>query len=161
MSGDQASDTPLLPLHRRGRLNNGNPPGDFLAAPRCGARTRSGGSCCQPAMRNGRCRIHGGKSTGPRTAEGRARIGRAQLRHGGRTAEMVALRAAAAASARRILDLVAGLRALRPARRPAGHEVLRSNLSFSPREPAWRGWPGRPSQAGGLALPSGPTGGET
>jgi hypothetical protein len=159
MMGDQPSDA-LLPLHRRGRLNNGNPSGDFLAAPRCGARARSGGSCRQPAMRNGRCRFHGGKSTGPRTAEGRERIRRAQLRHGGRTAEMIALRAAAAASARRILALVAGLRALRPARRPAGHEVLRSNFIFSPGETAPRG-PGLPSQAGGLALPSGPTGGET
>ena len=52
---------------RRGRLNNGNPPGDFLAAPRCGAATRAGHACAQPAMRNGRCRLHGGKSTGPRT----------------------------------------------------------------------------------------------
>lgn len=28
----------------------------------CGAKTRSGGSCRQPAMLNGRCRLHGGKS---------------------------------------------------------------------------------------------------
>ena len=28
----------------------------------CGARTRSGGACRQPAMKNGRCRLHGGKS---------------------------------------------------------------------------------------------------
>jgi len=28
----------------------------------CGARTRQGGACRQPAMRNGRCRLHGGKS---------------------------------------------------------------------------------------------------
>jgi hypothetical protein len=28
----------------------------------CGAKTRSGGSCRQPAMANGRCRMHGGKS---------------------------------------------------------------------------------------------------
>ncbi len=28
----------------------------------CGAKTRSGGSCRQPAMKNGRCRLHGGKS---------------------------------------------------------------------------------------------------
>ena len=32
----------------------------------CGAKTRSGGSCRQPAMPNGRCRLHGGKSlSGP------------------------------------------------------------------------------------------------
>jgi hypothetical protein len=33
-------------------------------------------------MRNGRCRLHGGKSTGPRTEEGRARIRAARTRHG-------------------------------------------------------------------------------
>jgi hypothetical protein len=28
----------------------------------CGAKTRVGGTCKQPAMTNGRCRLHGGKS---------------------------------------------------------------------------------------------------
>ena len=28
----------------------------------CGAKTRSSGECRQPAMKNGRCRLHGGKS---------------------------------------------------------------------------------------------------
>jgi len=28
----------------------------------CGAKTRSGGTCKTPAMENGRCRMHGGKS---------------------------------------------------------------------------------------------------
>jgi len=37
-----------------------DPPGDFLKALRCGARTRRGTLCQCPAMRNGRCRIHGG-----------------------------------------------------------------------------------------------------
>lgn len=32
----------------------------------CGAKTRSGASCRNIPMRNGRCRLHGGKSTGPR-----------------------------------------------------------------------------------------------
>jgi len=35
-------------------------------AKECGARTRAGGSCKAPAMGNGRCRVHGGKSTGPK-----------------------------------------------------------------------------------------------
>ena len=33
-------------------------------SPRCGARTRSGTPCQSPAMANGRCRMHGGKSPG-------------------------------------------------------------------------------------------------
>ena len=49
--------------------------------PRCGARTRAGGRCKAPAVwdhqddvaRNGRCRLHGGLSTGPRTEEGKRR----------------------------------------------------------------------------------------
>ena len=66
--------------------------------PRCGAKTRSGRPCMAPAVwdhqhkrpRNGRCRIHGGLSTGPRTAEGKARIAealrrRAMARRGGGT----------------------------------------------------------------------------
>ncbi len=30
--------------------------------PMCGAKTRHGGPCRQPAMNNGRCYYHGGKS---------------------------------------------------------------------------------------------------
>lgn len=46
------------------------------AAPRCGARAKSTGKPCQrPACRGRtRCHLHGGRSTGPRTAEGRARL---------------------------------------------------------------------------------------
>src|SRR5262249_9944786 len=41
------------------------------AAPRCGARSkRTGKPCRAAAMANGRCKVHGGKSTGPRTPEG-------------------------------------------------------------------------------------------
>lgn len=70
-------------VQRRGWLNNGNPPGDFLKAPRCGARTRRGTSCQCPAMRHRRrCRIHGGLSTGARTPEGLARIRQGVTRHG-------------------------------------------------------------------------------
>ncbi|MGA2117316.1 MAG: HGGxSTG domain-containing protein [Bryobacteraceae bacterium] len=67
---------------RQGRLNNGNPPGDFTRAARCGAKTRRGTPCQCPAMGNGRCRLHGGLSTGPKTAEGIERIRRAVTKHG-------------------------------------------------------------------------------
>lgn len=52
------------------------------ASPRCGAVTRSAGICRAPAMPNGRCRFHGGKSTGPRTAEGLERSRKARWQHG-------------------------------------------------------------------------------
>jgi hypothetical protein len=53
------------------------------AAPRCGARCkRTGKPCRGAAMPNGRCRLHGGKSTGPRTPEGLERSKRARWKHG-------------------------------------------------------------------------------
>lgn len=75
-------------IKRRGRLKNGNPPGDFTKAPRCGARTRRGTTCRSPAMANGKCRFHGGKSTGPRTAEGLERMRQSKLKHGRYSKEM-------------------------------------------------------------------------
>ena len=51
--------------------------------PRCGAKRRNKSDLCKaPAMANGRCRLHGGKSTGPRTPEGLARSQRANWIHG-------------------------------------------------------------------------------
>jgi hypothetical protein len=53
------------------------------AAPRCGARSkRTGKPCRAAAMLNGRCKVHGGKSTGPRTPEGLERSKRARWKHG-------------------------------------------------------------------------------
>ncbi len=55
---------------------------------RCGAKTKSGTSCQRAAVkRTGRCTRHGGKSTGPRTEAGRARIAAAQTKHGRLTKE--------------------------------------------------------------------------
>ena len=145
---DHAKPCPSLPLVRRGRLRNHATPGDFLAAPRCGARTRAGGCCRQPAMRNGRCRMHGGLSTGPRTAVGRARCAAARRTHGFYSAETTALRRAAAAHGRRLRALIAGFRA----RPTAGHGILPSN--FSNRHAATRRTPPASTQPATLPLPS-------
>src|SRR6516165_10322146 len=51
--------------------------------PRCGANTRSGKACLRRELfKSGRCRNHGGMSTGPKTAEGHRRCaeGRARAR---------------------------------------------------------------------------------
>jgi len=80
------------PVLRRGWLKNGNPPGDFRKAPRCGAKTRRGTPCQAPAMANGRCRMHGGKSTGPRTPEGLERLRQAKTKHGYYAAEAIRFR---------------------------------------------------------------------
>lgn len=56
----------------------------------CGAKTRSGNPCKKWGMKpSGRCRLHGGKSTGPRTEEGKARIGASHLKHGRYTKEAI------------------------------------------------------------------------
>ena len=45
---------------------------------RCGAYARTSGLPCQAqALHNGRCRNHGGLSTGPKTSEGRSAIAEA------------------------------------------------------------------------------------
>lgn len=69
----------------------------------CGARTRSGVSCRNMSMKNGRCRMHGGASTGPKTADGLARWRASVTIHGGRSREMIEFR-------RRIRELRADAR---------------------------------------------------
>ena len=55
---------------------------------RCGAKTRAGMPCKRAAMKGkNRCRLHGGKSTGPRTVEGRERIAALRTTHGRLTKE--------------------------------------------------------------------------
>jgi hypothetical protein len=49
-----------------------------VAIPRCGAYARTTGNPCQAkAMTNGRCKNHGGMSTGPKTPAGRQAISQA------------------------------------------------------------------------------------
>jgi hypothetical protein len=64
------------------RLRHGNAARDLRTLPKCLAKTRQGKLCQQPAMSNGRCRFHGGKSTGPKTAAGLALSRRANYKHG-------------------------------------------------------------------------------
>lgn len=53
----------------------------------CGAKARQNNNlpCRQPAMKNGRCRLHGGKCTGPKTPEGKMKAAMANLKHGSYT----------------------------------------------------------------------------
>jgi len=54
-----------------------------LTNPFCGAKTRSGKPCEKfPLVNKRRCRLHGGLSTGPTSAEGRAAISAANTKHG-------------------------------------------------------------------------------
>jgi hypothetical protein len=83
-AGSGRSGAPMArPGDDAGPLRNGNPRGNPNLAPRCGAKARTTGCACQaPAMANGRCRSHGGKSTGPRTPTGLANLAAANTTHG-------------------------------------------------------------------------------
>jgi len=50
---------------------------------RCEARTRRGTLCQRPGNKtNGRCKLHGGRSTGPRTEDGLNRLAASKTTHG-------------------------------------------------------------------------------
>jgi hypothetical protein len=59
---------------------------DMQRARRCGAKTRKGTACQAPAMPNGRCRMHGGKSPGA------PRGNRNAWKHGHYSADAVVMR---------------------------------------------------------------------
>jgi hypothetical protein len=62
--------------------------GPNWAGVRCLAKTRKGTPCQRPAYkRNGRCSLHGGRSTGPKTEDGLARLKAARTTHGKYTKE--------------------------------------------------------------------------
>ena len=55
---------------------------------RCLAKTRRGTPCQKPAITGkGRCQLHGGRSTGPKTPEGLKRLAVLNTVHGQRTKE--------------------------------------------------------------------------
>ena len=58
-------------------------------------------------MRNGRCRVHGGLSTGPRNAEGLARSRRSNWKHGYYSAEAKQVRREARRQFRLLRQLIA------------------------------------------------------
>ena len=64
--------------------------GGRVTCERCQARSkRTGLQCKAPAIfGKSKCRFHGGKSTGPKTPEGRQRCGQARTTHGQQTTSM-------------------------------------------------------------------------
>ena len=60
-------------------------------------------------MPNGRCRLHGGMSTGPRTVEGLERMRRAKTKHGLYSAETLQLMRTVRALQRHSRRVVDGL----------------------------------------------------
>src|SRR5215510_13545616 len=69
------------------------------------ALKRTGKPCQGAAMPNGRCKLHGGKSTGPRTMEGPERSRRANWKHGHFSREAKAERSRLRAAMLAVRDL--------------------------------------------------------
>ena len=77
---------------------------DFNTLSLCGAKTRAGGSCKHKGnIRNGRCKLHGGKSTGPKKPACGPR--NARYTNGLRTKEAIAIRKQAAYLRQALVDL--------------------------------------------------------
>jgi hypothetical protein len=89
-------------------------------------------------MKNGRCRMHGGASTGARTAEGLARIRRANRKHGVRSAAWIAGRAEARRNATRmeawLEEFRAVMRIADPVDRKAAARRLAASLGWTRRD---------------------------
>jgi len=73
---------------------------------RCSARSkRHARRCLAPAMRDKKvCRTHGGKSTGPKTEQGKANSAKANLKHGQYTKQAQAERSKASAQLSQLED---------------------------------------------------------
>ena len=71
---------------------------------RCLAKNRHGTPCQKPAVTSKqRCQLHGGRSTGPITPEGKARVIAANTKHGKRSSGHVARVKAINAELRQII----------------------------------------------------------
>ena len=71
---------------------------------RCLAKTRRGTACQRAAYKhNGRCALHGGRSTGPKTQRGLQRISEANFKHGRQTKDKLAAQRHAAEVGRRVM----------------------------------------------------------
>ncbi len=91
------SDTPETPkkeklaiyMDDKGKRRDPNRSGHPIL---CDAKSKRTGEMCKNIARaNGKCRNHGGNSTGPKTAEGRRRISEANSKHKFKTGENTAI----------------------------------------------------------------------
>jgi hypothetical protein len=84
--------------------------GGKVVCARCTAKSkRSGEQCKKPALKTSRtqkCEFHGGRSTGPKTEAGKARIAAAHTVHGRETREQRAKRSATSARLSQLEDAI-------------------------------------------------------
>jgi hypothetical protein len=88
--------------------NNLMTAGGKIQCPRCTAHSsRTGEQCGRPALKlskTQKCQYHGGRSTGPKTAEGKTRIAAAHTEHGQETKAVRAERSSASARLSQLED---------------------------------------------------------
>ena len=82
--------------------------GQDTFAPRCQAQSKRSGQQCRKAAVRGKqvCRIHGGKSTGPMTEQGRKRCAAAKTVHGWETRALRKTRAEKFREMKALLKLI-------------------------------------------------------
>ena len=82
--------------------------GSRITCLRCTAQSsRTGNQCGRPALKTSRtqkCQFHGGRGSGPKTAEGKARIAAAHTKHGEYSKEAAAARSASLAKLSQLED---------------------------------------------------------
>ena len=108
--------------------------GGRITCLRCTAMSKHTRSqCAKPALkvsRTQKCQLHGGRSTGPRTVGGKARIGAAHLIHGNETKQVRLERSQGALRMAQLEDLlhVAGLTTAdrTTGRKPAGYRPIKT-----------------------------------
>ncbi len=106
--------------------------GGKILCPRCQAHSkRTKLQCGKPALKGKRvCQFHGGRSTGPKTKEGRLRIGHSKTKHGNETRQARAERSARSAELASLEDMMylTGMtNAPRtPGRKPAKYQPITS-----------------------------------
>ena len=99
--------------------------GGRITSLRCTARsTRTGLQCVRAALKASKtqkCQFHGGRGSGPKTDEGRARITTARTTHGEQTKEELAVHSAASARPARLEDAAFVLGMTQGERRARGY----------------------------------------
>jgi hypothetical protein len=108
--------------------------GGHITCLRCTAMSKNTRQQCRkPALKvskSQKCGFHGGKSTGPKTPEGRARIGQAHRVHGRETNQVRQERSQAALRMARMEDVMHVLRMTSAprtvGRKPSGYRPIKS-----------------------------------
>ncbi len=106
--------------------------GGYIRCLRCTAMSkRTKLQCARPALKvskTAKCQFHGGRGSGPKTVEGKARIGAARLKHGHETNKnrlersQASLRLAQLEDLMYVLDMTTAART--PGRKPGGYKPI-------------------------------------